>query len=328
MRTKLSKIVLVLLIITAGVAVWYLKFRPSNESPEVIKEIQPVLGSIDTIISTTGTVLPKNRLEIKPPVAGRIEQILVKEGQEVKKGEVIAWMSSTERAAMLDAAAGQGEEVVKYWKDVYKAIPLTAPISGEVIVATTQPGQTVTVSDAVIVLSDELIVRAQVDETDIGKIKLNQEADIILDAYPDSRIKAKVEHIYYESETVNNVTIYKVDLVPENAPDFFRSGMNATVDFKIISKANVLLLPVAAVRKEKNENYVLLKQTGSVNPVKRVVELGVTDDKNYEIVSGLTADDTVVVTTKKYVFPSNGNTGSNPFLPKMPSHKKDKGGPP
>ncbi len=82
------------------------------------------------------------------------------------------------------------------------------------------------------------------------------------------------------------------------------------------------------MRKEKNENYVLLKQNGSVNPVKRVVELGITDDKNYEIVSGLTADDTVVVTTKKYVFPSNGNTGSNPFLPKMPSHKKDKGGPP
>ena len=88
--------------------------------------------------------------------------------------------------------------------------------------ATIQPGQTVTTSDAVVVLSDRLIVRAQVDETDIGKIKLNQGAFITLDAYLDTKIGAVVDHIYYESETVNNVTIYKVDLIPENTPEFFR----------------------------------------------------------------------------------------------------------
>jgi len=207
MRKIKSKVIFGILLLLAISAFVMFKIKSKGSSVEVTKEISPTIGTIQTFISTTGTVLPKNRLEVKPPVNGRIESILVQEGDKVKLGQVLAWMSSTERAALLDAAEGQGEDALKYWKEVYKPIALLAPIDGEVIVATTQPGQTVTTSDAVVVLSDHLIVRAQVDETDIGKIKLEQAAIITLDAYPDRKINATVEHIYYESQTVNNVTI-------------------------------------------------------------------------------------------------------------------------
>lgn len=314
MRNKKIKItfaVLTILIISGFVI---FRIKNNGTSDEITKEISPAIGTIQTFISTTGTVLPKNRLEVKPPVNGRVESILVQEGEDIKAGQILAWMSSTERAALLDAAQGQGEATLKYWKEAYKAIPLLSPIDGEVIVATTQPGQTVTTADAVIVLSDHLIVRAQVDETDIGKIKLNQEAIISLDAYPNDKIKARVEHIYYESETVNNVTIYKVDLLPENVAPFFRSGMNATVDFKAENKENILVLPVEAVHKEKGENYVLLKQENEKNPLKRSIQIGITDDKNLEIISGVTKNDVIVVKTKKYALPK-GSIGSNPFMP-------------
>ncbi len=314
MRKIKSKIILGILVLLAISAFVIIKTKGNNQSNEIVKEVSPTVGVIQTYISTTGTVLPKNRLEVKPPVPGRIESILVQEGERVKLGQALAWMSSTERAALLDAAQGQGEDVLKYWKQVYKPIALLSPIDGEVIVATTQPGQTVTTAEAVVVLSDHLIVRAQVDETDIGKVKLGQGAFVTLDAYPDTKIKAAVEHIYYESETVNNVTIYKVDLIPEKAPEFFRSGMNATIDFEIETRKDALLLPVEAVRKEKNENYVLLKQEGSPNLAKRVVKVGITDDKNYEILSGVTASDIVIVTTKKYIFPGS-ETSKNPFFP-------------
>jgi len=327
MRKIKSKIIFGILILLGILAFVMVKMNSKEQSSEIIKEINPVKGTIQTYISTTGTVLPKNRLEVRPPVGGRIESILVHEGDEVKVGQALAWMSSTERAALLDAAEGQGEAVLKYWKQVYKPIALLAPIDGEVIVATTQPGQTVTTADAVVVLSDHLIVRAQVDETDIGKIKLGQEAFITLDAYPNEKINATVEHIYYESETVNNVTIYKVDLLPKNVPEFFRSGMNATIDFKAESRESALLLPVEAVRKEKGESYVLLKQSNSKNPTKREVTIGITDDKNYEILSGVTSADTVLVTTKKYVFSEASSSGSNPFLPKMSSSKINSGMP-
>jgi macrolide-specific efflux system membrane fusion protein len=323
MRNKKLKIIFLFLILSTAIFLLQAIYKRPKSDGEVVKEITPTLGSIQTIISTTGTVYPKNRLEIKPPVSGRVDGVLVKEGENVKAGQTLAWMSSTERAALLDAARGQGEETLKYWEEAYKAIPLISPIDGEVIVATIQPGQTVTASDAVVVLSDQLIVRAQVDETDVGKVKINQKAVISLDAYPDVKINAVVEHIYYESETVNNVTIYKVDIVPEEVPEFFRSGMNASVDFTVASKENILLVPVEAVRKERNESYCLIRQEGNVNPVKRVVELGMTDDKNYEVLSGITAKDTIIITTRQYVFPASSSTGSNPFMPKMPTRRQN-----
>jgi len=324
MKNNLRKVGIGVLVVAGLVILKMAVFKGGGTQGEVTQIVKPAVGTIYTMISTTGTVLPKNRLEIKPPVNGRIESIEVKEGERVKIGQILAWMSSTERAALLDNARGQGEEALKYWEDAYKPIPLSAPINGEVIVATTQPGQTVTTTDAVVVLSDKLIVRAQVDETDIGKIKLGQEATITLDAYPDTVIKARVDHIYYESETSNNVTIYKVDLLPEGVPEFFRSGMNATVDFRVEARDKALLIPVGAVHRENNESYVLLKEGGGQGLIKRIIKTGITDDKNYEVLSGITSDDTVVITTKEYSLPTSGNTGSNPFLPKMPGHGKNK----
>jgi len=311
MRNKKLKIILGMLIVIAAAVI--LRMNLKKPELEAVKEIRPAIGTIRNIISTTGTVLPKNRLEVKPPVNGRVEEILVKEGEKVKTGQNLAWMSSTERAAMLDAARGQGADSLKYWKEVYKAIPLVSPIDGEVIVATTQPGQTVTTNDAVVVLSDHLIVRAQVDETDIGKIKLNQDAVITLDAYPETKIKATVEHIYYESQTANNVTIYPVDLFPQEVPLFFRSGMNASVDFMAQSKENILIIPVTAVYKN-GESYVLVKQPDG-RTVKTRVKLGMTDDKNIEVISGISENDLIIEKSKKYTLPQSGATGSNPFMP-------------
>ena len=196
---------------------------------------------------------------------------------------------------------------------MYKAIPLISPINGEVIVAKTQPGQTVTTADPVLVLSDQLIVRAQVDETDIGKIKDGQSALLHLDAYPDTKISAQVEHIYYESKTINNVTIYEVDLLPQEVPEFFRSGMNAAIDFIAQSKDNALLIPAEAVLREKNGSFVLIKDANGQSR-QRPVQLGISDDKNVEVLSGLDAYDTVIVKTKKYTLPKS-NVGTNPLMP-------------
>jgi macrolide-specific efflux system membrane fusion protein len=314
MRTKKLGLFFVAIIILGIVGVSVMKIRQKKTNGEMVKEITPLVGSIRILISSTGTVLPKNRLEIKSPVNGRIESILVQEGDKVKVGQILAWMSSTERAALLDAARGQGEKALQYWQDTYKPIPLPAPIDGEVIVATTQPGQTVTTVDAVVVLSDHLIVRAQVDETDIGKITPDMKAIITLDAYPETKIKAAVEHIYYESKTVNNVTIYEVDLVPDEVPQFFRSGMNASVDFIIQDKEDILVIPVDAVYKENSESFVLIKQNNSKVPLKVAVRLGISDDKNIEVISGLTEKDRIIAKTKKFILPKS-STGSNPFMP-------------
>ncbi|MBN3038690.1 MAG: efflux RND transporter periplasmic adaptor subunit [Candidatus Omnitrophica bacterium] len=303
-----------LILLCMGI-VFVLKLRQESSSEEFsTQEINPAIGDISITFSTTGVIEPQNRLEIKPPISGRIEEILVQEGDKVKQGQILALMSSTERAALLDSARAQGEEAVKYWKDVYKATPLISPIDGEVIVRAVEPGQTITSTDAVIVLSDRLIVSAQFDETDIGRVQLQQKAIISLDAYPERKIQGLVGHIAYESELVNNVTIYEVDIIPQEIPQFFRSGMSATVEIIEKEKEGVMLLPLAAIINEQDRHFVFAKKEKSNKHEKTEVVTGLSDGAMVEIISGLKAGDSVLVEQKKYALPKKDFSGS-PFMP-------------
>ncbi len=307
-------VVIGILVIAAAAAVFVVshgKKDPQKNS----KQISPAYGTISNVVSATGTVQPQNRLQIKPPIGGRIEKILVQEGQSVKTGDILAVMSSTERAALLDAARLQGGEgTVKEWEDVYKPTPLLAPIDGEVIVKSVNPGQTVTPSDDVVVLSDRLIVQAQVDETDIGKVKVGQMAMLSLDAYPQIKVKGRVDHIYYESKLISNVTIYQVDIVPQEVPEVFRSGMSANVQIVQEQKENVLLITKEAVKKRQDKNFVMVDQ-GFGKPVRREIELGIADENNVEVLSGLSPQDKVVIVSQKYTPPKGSKPGSSPFMP-------------
>ena len=316
-----KKIALLIIIILAGVGM-VLNASKGKSSADKVRETHPAVGNIQLVVSTTGTVEPQNRLEIKPPISGRVEEISVQEGQRVKSGDVLALMSSTERAALLDAARIKGEEELTYWQNVYKATPLIAPINGEVIVRGTEPGQTVTTSDPILVLSDRLIVNADVDETDIGRVRVGQKAVIGLDAYPDIQVAAFVDHISYESTLVNNVTIYAVDIVPERVPDVFRSGMSANVEIIVQEKTGVLLLPLEAVQNKNGRAVVLVKdpESGESRPV--TVRTGIKDEENIEIVSGISSSDTVIMPDQSFSLPAVKNSGRNPFMPSRPGRGK------
>jgi len=286
-------ILIIVIVLIAGA--FFLLRREKKET--TYTEIRPERGSISLIVSASGVVKPRNRLEIKPPISGRVEKVLVREGEEIGKGEILAWMSSLDRAALLDAARAQGEKESKKWEDVYKPTPIVAPLKGFIIKRNVEPGQTITSQDPILVMADNLIVQAQVDETDMGKLKPGQKAKIVLDAYPEKDIEGKIEHIAYESQVVNNVTIYQVDILPEETLGIFRSGMSANVDVTISKKEDVLLLPVLAVRERKGKKFVLLK-TKSREPENREVQTGIDDGKNVEIVSGLEESDLVLSSEK------------------------------
>ena len=275
--------------------------------------INPVRGDVLITVTTTGIVEPQNRLEIKPSISGRIEKILVREGDNVKIGDILAWMSSTERAALVDAARSEGEDALRYWQEVYKQTPIISPIDGEVIVRSVEPGQTVTTSDAVLVLSDRLVVSAQFDETDIGRVKVGQKAFITLDAYPDINIEGNVNHIAYESEIVNNVTIYNVDILPGDIPELLRSGMSVTVEVVEKSSEDVVTVPSGAIHYDGKRQFVLVQEILG-RPAQRDVKVGLNNDKTAEIISGLTAEDRVVVRSSASL-PERKSTGTNPFMP-------------
>lgn len=315
---KLSRNKIIMIAAGAAVLLLIIILLLPKKGAKITATYMPHIGTIKVAVSTTGDVQPQNRLEIKPPLAGRVENIIVVEGQMVKIGQTLAYMSSTDRAAIMDAARAQGQKNLKQWEDIYKLIPIVAPINGEVIVQSVQNGQTVAQSDDIVVLSDRLIVQAQVDETDIGKVKLGQACNITLDAYPDQVISGKVDHIYYESKVVNNVTIYDVDILPDNVPDFFRSGMSANIDIVEEEKDNIILLPLDAVKKFKDKSFVFVKPEKGGKPERREVTTGIADDDNIEIASGLAVTETVVVEKQNYVALQKSQS-VNPFMPGRPA---------
>lgn len=308
-------------IITAGIATvlaastWYFGFyRPSKAITVTYRESTVEKGDIKIAIRATGTVQPENRLEIKAPIAGRAEKVLVKEGDRVRPSQIVAWMSSTERAAVLDAARAKGPDEVARWEDLYRPTPVVSPIHGTVIARQVEPGQTFTQADAILVLSDRLTVKAQVDETDLAKVKKGLPATITLDAYAGEAIPAKVEHIAFEAKTVNNVTMYEVDVVPERTPDTMRSGMTATVNFNVDGKEGVLIVANEALSTgDDGHPSVLVK--GANGPLRTSVELGLSDGKISEVTAGLAEGDVVMA-------PMLGEKAlekaSNPFMPQRP----------
>jgi macrolide-specific efflux system membrane fusion protein len=71
---------------------------------------------------------------------------------------------------VLDAARAQGPDALKRWEEDYKATPIVAPLSGTLILRDVVVGQTVDSASVLFAMSDKLIVLAQVDESDIGRV--------------------------------------------------------------------------------------------------------------------------------------------------------------
>jgi macrolide-specific efflux system membrane fusion protein len=310
------------IVIVGGAGGWgYYRYYYQAASP-AYQDIRVTRGDLKVIVLTTGTVQPQNRLEIKPPIAGRIEEAIAKEGDKVQKGQVLAWMSSTERAALLDFARAKGSNELAHWEELYKATPLVAPIDGDIIARKIEPGQTVTASEALYVMSDRLIIGAQVDETDIGRIALNQPVDFTLDAYPHNVISGKVDQIAYEAKTVNNVTTYTVEVLPLAIPVYLRSGMTANLKVLTAAAEGVLLVPTEAVHKGKDQTCVWQPNpAGNGKPITTPVEIGLSDGKLTEIKSGLQEGDRVLLKGATTAAKETPERKKNPFLPTPPRRR-------
>jgi macrolide-specific efflux system membrane fusion protein len=292
-----SQLLLITGAVILTVAVSALFLRSSSDAGEtgfrtaVVKKEHLSLS-----ILATGVVQPENRVGVESPISGRAEKILVQNGDHVVKGQTLMWMSSIERAALLDAARSIGPQEVAKWEEFYNPMSIVAPITGTVILRNIEPGQTFTYSHQLFIIADRLVVQAQVDETDIAQVKKNQATKIVLDAYPDEPITGLVEEIAFDAKTVNNVTTYSVTVLPSAVPAHMRSGMTANVTFAIDARPDALVIPAEAV-KTKNDQLTVLVQNPKADhaPIERAIKTGLSDGKRLEVLSGLSEGDVILI---------------------------------
>lgn len=302
----------IIVVIIVIVGFFFLRKKISNKTAKAqsTTTTEVARGNIVVKVQSTGTIQPYTRVEVNAPVSGRIDRVEVDEGAVVKPGDILAWISSEDRIALLDAARSNLEDAQKQGdssalkealaaqaiaNNAYKPVPLTNSISGVVIARSCEPGQNVSTQTVLFVISDRLVANVQVDEADIGKISLGQDAIIVLDAFPNESVPAQVTKISHEGSTVSDVVIYNVMAEPLNVPARWASGMTADVSFLVFNKQNVLTLPNSALKEQNGEKFVLVANGNQPEPKKVVT--GVTDGKMVEITEGLKEGDKIITTS-------------------------------
>jgi HlyD family secretion protein len=208
-------------------------------------------------------------------------------------------LKQQEIKAAYEAYLQAGEQVKNQQFQFDKSF-IRTPISGTVVSLTQQEGETVAAQLSAptlisVVDLSRLEVTASVDETDIGNVKMDQEADISVDAYPDRKFKGRVTKIASAATVTDNVVTYDVTVKLDAVKDaILKPQMTADVTITIVRHDNAVLAPNEAVKKKKGgAQAAVLGKSGKAEV--RTLKTGLTDSDNTEILEGLQEGDDVVV---------------------------------
>lgn len=398
-----------------------------DEGTEV--EISKVIAStIVETVSATGKIQPEIEVKLSSMVSGEIIALNVKEGQVVKKGDLlvkinpdlytsgldrsVANLSGT-KAGLTQSEASYNEAKANYdrnktlyekgvisksdWDkaistyEVAKATKqnayynvksasasvteardnlgrtlIYAPADGTISVLNVELGERVLGTQQMagtellrVANLNNMEVEVDVNENDIVKVKIGDEANVEVDAYLKKKFKGIVTSISNSASTAltsDQVTNFKVKvrILKESYQDLlegqpstyspFRPGMTATVDIRTKTKNNVLAVPISSVvvksdtaavkdfkvedpnedkkaapKSDKKFECVFVK-VGNKAKIK-IIKTGIQDDTNIEVMSGLKAGD-VVITGPYTTVSKDLNSGDKVKLKKADTSKK------
>ena len=174
---------------------------------------------------------------------------------------------------------------------------IRAPFDGVITQRFAEPGAFVTptttasatagaTSSSIVELSQGLEVAAKVPESDIGRIRVGQNAGVRVDAYPDQRFEALVREIAPRAVKTDNVTSFEVELdLIGPAPDL-RIGMTVDVDFQTGRTNASTLVPTVAIVTEEGQPGVLMVGAQD-QPRFQPVELGASSGSQTAIINGV-----------------------------------------
>src|SRR6202049_2879412 len=257
-----------------------------NQANKGVVTVQTAkVASQDTLISqvtASGEIKPTTYTNVTAQGFGRITDILVKEGDHVKKGDRLLLQEK------IQAQVAQGRAVLVHTQDILHKTVYTSPINGIVSYLPERvgdyvvPGITNSNGSFLMTLSDMSIVTAEVkvDETDIVSVRIGQDADVTIDAVPGKIFKGRVTQIGSQAvlrtsglATTQSATSnqeakdFKVVVTLASPPENLRPGLSTTAKIKTAEKKNVLAIPIQALavrtRKDLEEAAKNAKGTGS-----------------------------------------------------------------
>lgn len=307
---------------------------PQEEKKEEEEPAVPVaataaeLGPIEAAYRGTATIQSDAQAKVTAKIGGIIESIHVEEGQKVDAGATLAQIERERLALEVDRARANyhqmqnvyqrnervfGQKLVsreefdrsRFELEAAKAAldlaelslqesTITAPISGVVSGRLIKLGNTVPVGAELFEITrmDRLEAELHVPEREIHKLKPKQSVTARVDAWPEQSFPGQVARINpvvdADSGTVK-VTVYF-----DNTEGLLRPGMFSRLQVLYDKRDNALLIPKDAVVIEDANASVFVVKDGAA--LRRSVELGYSNDWQYEIRSGLESGEIVVTT--------------------------------
>lgn len=359
-----AAIAVIIIAACAGGGWYYYQTQQKAQQAAAVETAQVERMNLTSKVSATGTIRPVDSVEVSPKITARISQVLVKENDQVTAGQTVATLDGKDYQAKYDQAQykvtntrldyerykmlydqGAGtKQTLDNAEYEYKTAlsnlsaaesdlaetTITAPMSG-VVVGEPKPAGTMAVqgnSNPTVIMriadTSKKQIMAKIDETDIGNIKVDQDATFTVDTYTNQTFTAHVSKIS-QTDTSNtwdtngtstssssssssaSVIYYYVTLDVDDPDDVLRLGMTARVEINTAEKEDALVVPIAALKTNDNGSYVLRVNTsGQTEQVP--VTTGIYSDEYVEILSGLSEGDSVSVS---YNAPSKSSSQSS-----------------
>ena len=328
--------------------------------------VQVSRQNMKSVVSATGTIRPVDSVEVSSKITARIKSVLVKENDIVKAGQTVAILdgkdyeatraqaqykvtntrSKYNRAEYLYSIGAKSQEdledaqynydtaessLSKTESDLNETI-ITAPMDGIVVgepktagTMAVQGNSNPTVIMTIADLSKKQIL-AKVDETDIGNVKVGQQATFTVDTYTGKTFTAKVSKISQtdvsnswntnssstsSSSNSNSVIYYYVVLDVDDPENLLLPAMTARVEIITAEKDDALAVPISALKTDSQGSYVVV-DLGRGQTENRYVETSIYSDEYVEIVSGLSDGDSILVTYKAKESSSSSSKKNGP----------------
>ena len=363
-RTMLGIGILAAALIAGGGYAYYTMSAAENAA-QAVETVTVQRMDIKSTVEATGTIRPVDSVEVSSKITARISSVLVKENDTVTAGQVVATLDGKDYEAKRDQAQYRVTNTrAKYNRmsylesigaksksdledaeynydtaqstleeadsDVNETI-ITAPISGVVVgepktagTMAVQGSDNPTVIMRIADLSKKQI-KAKVDETDIGSIRVGQEATFTVDAYTDKKFTARVSKISQtdvtntwdtsssasSSSSGTSVIYYYVTLDVDDPENLLLPAMTARVVINTADRNNALVVPLSTLKTDAAGSYVLVLQEDGTQET-RYVETGIYSDEYVEILGGLSEGERVVSTYTAKIVPMSIQAGGPP----------------
>ncbi len=207
----------------------------------------------------------------------------------VKKG------ASPEDIKVVEAQVRQAQAALKIAETQLDNTIIRAPISGKVTSISVSPGEMVSAAIPLLVILDtsELYVRAGIAESDIASVQIGQQAEILIDAFPQKKFKGEIVTKGAAIDPTTKSVEIKIKIIEPEVE--VPPGVFARVNILVKNNPEALIIPVTALTRKGDQLYVFVFNQGKGVVEKRAVVTGVTEGDRAEILEGVQEGEEIVV---------------------------------